>query len=465
MNKQFLNFASAAATALALAPTVIAGAVPKRALAATSTVKTIGSAKVTTTTGTKYVASPVSVYASNGSRVLRTLLKGTKLTIQGTALINGKAYYYLGKSPSSGVDEFVLNNNLSDSPVQPAVAATGVVKITATAGAQAVSKTGTSGKQLSTGSSWKIFGTTTISGSEYYNLGGDQYVLVSAGTLVSGTANGSGDPSRTANGSGAAAASSTPSTSSTTSSASSSTTSTSNTVSSIPAAPLVITPATGSIQINAAAATTVYDRSGNVTAKILNPATNWKYFGTAVINGTPYYSVGGNQFVRQSAASVVGPTTMSGQVSVNATGATLLKSDGVTPITNRSNVVRVLTPGSQWKVFAQLQLGNQTLYDLGGGQYVDASEVAYMSPAEVAANANTTVKSGIATIHYVPGYGIQVWHADNTLVYNADGSPKKLLDGTKWTVCNQRIVAGHTYYGLGGDQWIDSSYAALHDFN
>ena len=36
------------------------------------------------------------------------------------------------------------------------------------------------------------------------------------------------------------------------------------------------------------------------------------------------------------------------------------------------------------------------------------------------------------------------------------------MNGTQWKIFNQRIVDGHTYYGLGGDQWIDSSYVSFH---
>ncbi|WP_155286355.1 SLAP domain-containing protein [Lacticaseibacillus zhaodongensis] len=471
MKKQVLRFASAAATALALAPTAVAISGKNPVSAATNTTKTIGNATVTTTaTSTKYVASPVSVYASNGSRIVRTLLKGTKLAIKGTALIGGKSFFYLGTNSTTDEDEFVLNTNLSDTPVSPDVVATGIVKVTATDGAQIVNKNGVAnGQQLNSGSSWKIFGSATIGGHQYFNVGGDQYVYAGSVIVTSGSPDTSNDPVQTINGTGAGLLKAEPnnSTSATTSGSTASSTtkdsSTAATTTSTTVGP-TITPASGKIQIGNAA-TVVFDQNGDSTNKVLNAGSSWKYFGTAVIGGLTYYNVGGNQFVRQSAATVDGPTALSGQVTVSATRAYVFKSDGATPVLKSNGTIKALGAGSTWKVFAELQLGNRILYDLGGGQYVDASDVAYKSPAEVSAEANTTAKSGIATINYVPGYGIQVWHADSTMVLNSDGSAKKLMNGTQWKIFNQRIVDGHTYYGLGGDQWIDSSYVSFHALN
>jgi len=296
---------------------------------------------------------------------------------------------------------------------------------------------------MATNSQWKIFGTKTIGGHMYYCVGGDQYVRADNVKIVSGVADGSNSPTVSWNG-----ATSTDATTST------------NPAPTTPAGPK-INAANGQIRVNSDARATVYDQTGKATAKTLNAKSAWKYFGTASINGVSYFSVGGHQFVRQDAAYINGtPLPIKGLVTVK-TRTFLLAGDGQTPILNTNRTIKTINAGSSWKVFAQLHLGDVTLYDLGGGQYVDAGYVTYTAPDDANNTASAIKMSGTATINYVPGYGVQMWRANGNMILNADGTAKKLMHGSKWRVCNKLTQNGHIYYGLGGDQWIDSSYATV----
>lgn len=413
-----------------------------------ATTTTVSGVSVTTSSSTVYASGNITVYANKGSygmRAVRTILKGTKIAIKGYATVGGTKYNYIGNA--DGTDEFILTSGLSTSAVARDTQATAVIKIINKNGAALVNSAGVgnSNAQMTYDSQWKIFGTKTIGGQKYYCVGGDQYVLAANTAIVTGTENGSNSPTNQLNGWAGAAPTKTPATSTTTTQ---------------PAGPK-ITAANGQIRINSDAKATVYDQTGKATNKFLSPKSVWKYFGTTTINGVSYYSVGGNQFVRTEAAYVNGtPIPIKGLVTVK-TRTFLLAGDGQTPVLNANHTIKAINTGSSWKVFAQLNLGDVTLYDLGGGQYVDAGYVNYTAPDDANNTASAIKMSGTATISYVPGYGVQVWHANGSLIMNANGTAKKLIHGSKWKIYNVLTINGHVYYGLGGDQWIDSSYVTV----
>jgi hypothetical protein len=72
---------------------------------------------------------------------------------------------------------------------------------------------------------------------------------------------------------------------------------------------------------------------------------------------------------------------------------------------------------------------------------------------------------GKVTVHYVKGYGIQIWSsykASKKVVKDSKGKAKKLMHGSSWKVFASVNYNGHTWYNLGGNQWIDSSYVVYH---
>ncbi|WDF82894.1 hypothetical protein PQ472_01230 [Lacticaseibacillus pabuli] len=79
----------------------------------------------------------------------------------------------------------------------------------------------------------------------------------------------------------------------------------------------------------------------------------------------------------------------------------------------------------------------------------------YTSPAPI---------TGVATVHYAKGYGIQIWNGykeGRGIVKTSKGKAKKLMSGSKWKVFAVANYAGHTYYSLGGNQWIDGKYVSV----
>jgi len=47
------------------------------------------------------------------------------------------------------------------------------------------------------------------------------------------------------------------------------------------------------------------------------------------------------------------------------------------------------------------------------------------------------------------------------IVKDAKGHAKKLMAGSKWKAFAVANYNGHTYYNLGGSQWIDGKYVSV----
>jgi hypothetical protein len=99
-------------------------------------------------------------------------------------------------------------------------------------------------------------------------------------------------------------------------------------------------------------------------------------------------------------------------------------------------------------------------HDLPDGYVLAETVPAYHVTGDAALTAN--VKKRIvadfpeqATIHYVPGYGIAVWHLGQGAMHITS---KTLTDGTSWRVYGSQIIGGMTWYNVGGNQWIDAQY-------
>lgn len=123
-----------------------------------------------------------------------------------------------------------------------------------------------------------------------------------------------------------------------------------------------------------------------------------------------------------------------------------------------------LTKGSNWKVSGiTIAPNGQVYYKVGTNRFIlaDVANLSMNAVQSNSGNGDINVKR-VATIKYVPGYGIQVWKNDfKTMVKNADGSAKKLADKTSWKVSAIVKHDGHVFYRVGSNQYIDASYATL----
>ena len=133
------------------------------------------------------------------------------------------------------------------------------------------------------------------------------------------------------------------------------------------------------------------------------------------------------------------------------------------------NVKEYNSPDSLWSyqyihddtsvsVTKQAFYNGEKWYKLNNGYWVKAQ---YVRPADQDGSEKI---QGIATINYVPGYGIAVYRFPGYGELVMDKKTmnfKRLPHGTSWKVFKRITVNGIVYYNLGGEQWIDGRYAIL----
>ncbi|WP_155287573.1 SLAP domain-containing protein [Lacticaseibacillus zhaodongensis] len=242
-----------------------------------------------------------------------------------------------------------------------------------------------------------------------------------------------------------------------------------------------------------------------IYGKSLSAGSNWKYFSTAEVNGALWFNLGGNQWISAAGTestltnTAAGTTSTSTKATSSTTTATTKASSTTTPAkTTTSNEIvqtggtigilmghdtqvysapdgrkpiagKTLKGGTTWKFFTEQPGGGLIWFNLGGNQWINDGDIDGMninrnttSTAKTTTSAKSTSSSFKATavsgsikVNYVPGYGIAIWTSP------VSGQPvpgKKLMHGTNWKVFQETTVNGHTYYNLGGAQWIDAHY-------
>ncbi|WP_260301446.1 SLAP domain-containing protein [Schleiferilactobacillus harbinensis] len=112
-----------------------------------------------------------------------------------------------------------------------------------------------------------------------------------------------------------------------------------------------------------------------------------------------------------------------------------------------NQIGRTLTANSSWKIFGQVtnSAGTIVAYNLGGKQYVKASDVTLTNP----------VTKGTFTVHYSdhPTWGIAV--------YNGALKVQKIIPaGSRWVTYGKKTINGQDYYNLGGDQFARADYGS-----
>lgn len=227
------------------------------------------------------------------------------------------------------------------------------------------------------------------------------------------------------------------------------------------------------------------------TSRTLPAKSNWKAFFIIHRGGLSWYNLGGNQYVLVSDISPVTskndatkksettktenndtkkPTTdtsstasfkVSGTTTItNHNGATVYSDPSTAKSTNRK-----LAYGTNWKTFSAIHINGYLWYNLGGNQYVQATDVEFNgqkanSTSETKpttpSTTQTTDTTGTLKINYKPGYGIRVWGQPGK-----QALAKTLKTGSNWKFFKTAQVNGKTWYNLGGNQWIDGQYALV----
>lgn len=104
-----------------------------------------------------------------------------------------------------------------------------------------------------------------------------------------------------------------------------------------------------------------------------------------------------------------------------------------------------LAANSSWKIFGKVtnSAGTIVAYNLGGKQYVKASDITLTNP----------VTKGTFTVRYSehPTWGIAV--------YNGALKVQKIIPaGSRWATYGKKTINGQEYYSLGGDQYARADY-------
>ena len=144
---------------------------------------------------------------------------------------------------------------------------------------------------------------------------------------------------------------------------------------------------------------------------------------------------------------------------ITVSALTESKTSGVIEVTNGSGAVlytdnatsngagRTLAKGSSWKIYGVVKdaKGNIVAYNLGGKQYVKASDVAVSA---------ATTEKGTFTVRYAanPKWAIAV--------YNSGLKVQKLISaGSRWQTFGTKTLSdGKSYFNLGGNQWVRTDY-------
>lgn len=149
----------------------------------------------------------------------------------------------------------------------------------------------------------------------------------------------------------------------------------------------------------------------------------------------------------------------SGVVTVFANDGALVYSDD--NLSQASS--KTLVKGTQWQAFGiKKTKGNVIAYNLGGNQWVNASDVLISKsapdPVPAPSSPSTNQIVGVFTVN-VPNH--TKWA---TVVWDRFGKPTSefLAAGTRWKVSAKKTVNGQDYYCLGSnDQWVSAKYGSL----
>lgn len=118
------------------------------------------------------------------------------------------------------------------------------------------------------------------------------------------------------------------------------------------------------------------------------------------------------------------------------------------------HAVSTIPAGTVKTVLRQVTTYNGTQFnEIGNGQWVIASAMTTSS-----SQPSKPIQANVATVNYVPGYGIAVWTAPN-----GKTTGKYFGHGTSWKVSAMAEYNGNTWYKVGTNQWINGRYLKLSD--
>lgn len=196
----------------------------------------------------------------------------------------------------------------------------------------------------------------------------------------------------------------------------------------------------------------IYDGvDGQATGKTLAEGTDWKIYREYTDTfGATWYNLGGDQWIKSTGVIVDAlPATFKSLNRVGFVSGAASLAVYTAPGAAGQKTGQILWPASSWHISASVvTLDKQVWFRVGTNQWVKANGMVL---------GNIQSISGVARVNYAPGYKVVVWNkADGT-----ENTGKTLQNGSSWKVYAKSTVAGHVYYNLGGDQWVDSAWMKL----
>lgn len=232
------------------------------------------------------------------------------------------------------------------------------------------------------------------------------------------------------------------------------------------------------------------------TGWVLKDGTSWKVLAQRN-NGELWLNLGGNQWIREMdnegkstakpvAVSDDSKTSTKTDTSKSDSSKTSTKTDasksdsktssttssytktaetGVATVTYKTPIVVWAEPGAKptkrylkrntsWKYFAKTTVNGETWYNLGGNQWIPLKYIRVSGQQTTQADIDKELAqrtSGTVVVAYATP--IVVWAQPGK-----NPTKKYLRNKTAWHFFKKTEVNGTTWYNLGGDQWVPSTY-------
>ncbi|APX71639.1 SLAP domain-containing protein [Companilactobacillus allii] len=189
------------------------------------------------------------------------------------------------------------------------------------------------------------------------------------------------------------------------------------------------------------------DGNGSAVNRSLGNFTSWKLGISKTINGSLYYKVATNEWIKADSVVVDNNTDivkMSGYVGTVLHGGASVVDD------NGNYDGNYLGNYTSWKVNAKKTINGAVYYRVATNQWVDAGS---MNVGYSGGNTQTTTPA--TNITKIPGYIGSVLHGGASVVDdNGNYNGNYLGDYTSWKVDAKKTVNGTVYYRVATNQWV-----------
>lgn len=215
-----------------------------------------------------------------------------------------------------------------------------------------------------------------------------------------------------------------------------------------------------------------YDPSSRQpSGRYLKHGTGWKVTAQAKVEGHYWYQVAKNQWIQAdyttnpngfSTLSTILPNSDPNGFPIATInyfpGYGIMLWNGYEN-NKRQQTGRYLPDGSSWKISAQALVNGKYWYEVATNQWIQANFTTnpkgFNTLKTIFPNSDPN-GDPIATIKYIPDYGIMLWDGYNP--ENRQATGRYLPDGSDWKITAQVKVNGEYWYEVATNQWIPAQY-------